>query len=106
MSQHIYNVTVVVDNSIEEQWKQWMVKEHIPEVMDTGMFRSFLFTQVFPEEEQDNPSYSIQYRAADLESIKLYMQMYGPGLRKKSEKAWGTHALAFRTILEVIDEKQ
>jgi len=34
------------------------------------------------------------------------MQMYGPGLRKKSEKSWGTHALAFRTILEVIDEKQ
>jgi hypothetical protein len=69
------------------------------------MFRSFLFTQVFPEQEQDNPSYSIQYRAADLESIKLYMQMCGPELRRKTENAWGTHALAFRTILEVIDEK-
>ena len=105
MSQHIYNVTVVVDTSIEEKWKQWIVNEHITEVMDTGMFRSYLFTQVFPEQEQDNPSYSIQYRAADLESIKLYMQMYGPELREKSENAWGTHALAFRTILEVIDEK-
>ena len=105
MSQHIYNVTVVVDTSIEEKWKQWIVNEHITEVMDTGMFRSYLFTPVFPEQEQDNPSYSIQYRAADLESIKLYMQMYGPELRKKSENAWGTHALAFRTILEVIDEK-
>ena len=105
MSQHIYNVTVVVDTSIEEKWKQWIVNEHITEVMDTGMFRSYLLTQVFPEQEQDNPSYSIQYRAADLESIKLYMQMYGPELRKKSENAWGTHALAFRTILEVIDEK-
>jgi hypothetical protein len=105
MSQHIYNVTVVVDTSIEEKWKQWIVNKHITEVMDTGMFRSYLFTQVFPEQEQDNPSYSIQYRAADLESIKLYMQMYGPELRKKSENAWGTHALAFRTILEVIDEK-
>ena len=105
MSQHIYNVTVVVDTSIEEKWKQWIVKEHITEVMDTGMFRSYLFTQVFPEQEQDNPSYSIQYRSADLESIKLYMQIYVPELRKKSENAWGTHALAFRTILEVIDEK-
>jgi len=105
MSQHIYNVTVVVDTSIEEKWKQWIVNKHITEVMDPGMFRSYLFTQVFPEQEQDNPSYSIQYRAADLESIKLYMQMYGPELRKKSENSWGTHALAFRTILEVIDEK-
>ena len=71
MSQHIYNVTVVVDTSIEEKWKQWIVKEHITEVMDTGMFRSYLFTQVFPEQEQENPRYSLQYRAAHLESIQL-----------------------------------
>ena len=51
-------------------------EEHIPNVMETGLFSSFLFTQVFPEQEQDHPSYSIQYRAADVESIKLYMQMY------------------------------
>jgi hypothetical protein len=59
----------------------------------------------FPEQEQEHPSYSIQYRASDLESIKLYMQMYAPELRNKSLKAWGNHALAFRTLLEVIDEK-
>jgi hypothetical protein len=33
------------------------------------------------------------------------MQMYAPELRDKSLKAWGNHALAFRTLLEVIDEK-
>ncbi len=69
-------------------------------------FSFFLFTQVFPEQEQDHPSYSIQYRAADLESIKLYMQMYADELRAKSAKAWGEHALAFRTVLEVLDENE
>lgn len=104
MSVHIYNVTIVVDPSIEENWIKWMKTEHIPEVMQTGMFTGYTFTQVFPEQEQDHPSYSVQYRAADLESIKLYMQMYAPELKDKSAKAWGTHAMAFRTLLEVLDE--
>ena len=105
MSEHIYNVTVVVNPVIEERWIAWMKEEHIPQVMETGMFHSFVFTQVFPEQEQDHPSYSIQYRSSDLESIKLYMQLYAPDLQAKSAKAWGEHALAFRTILEVLDEK-
>lgn len=106
MSEHIYNVTVVVNPLVEERWLKWMREEHIPNVMETGLFSSFLFTQVFPEQEQDHPSYSIQYRAADLESIKLYMQMYADELRAKSAKAWGEHALAFRTMLEVLDENK
>lgn len=106
MSEHIYNVTVVVNPVVEERWLKWMREEHIPNVMETGLFSSFLFTQVFPEQEQDHPSYSIQYRAADLESIKLYMQMYADELRAKSAKAWGEHAIAFRTVLEVLDENE
>lgn len=105
MSQHIYNVTVVVNPVVEERWITWMKEVHIPEVMATGRFTSYLFTQVFPEQEQDHPSYSIQYRATDIENIKLYMQMYADELRQKSAKAWGEHALAFRTILEVLEEK-
>jgi hypothetical protein len=105
MTDHIYNVTIAVSPAIEERWLKWMNEEHIPEVMQTGMFKSFVFTQVYPEQEQDHPSYSVQYRAGDIESIKLYMQMYAPALKEKSAKAWGEHALAFRTILEVIDEK-
>ena len=106
MSKHIYNVTVVVNPSVEERWLKWMREEHIPDVMKTGLFSSFLFTQVFPEQEQDHPSYSIQYRADDLESIKLYMQMYANELRSKSAKTWGEQALAFRTVLEVLEENE
>jgi hypothetical protein len=104
MSEHIYNVTIAVDPAIEQAWKKWMIETHIPEVMHTGMFKAYLFTQVHPEQDQEHPSYSVQYRASDLESIKLYMQMYAPDLRDKTAKAWGNHALAFRTILEVIKE--
>ena len=105
MNEHIYNVTIVVSPEMEVKWIAWMETVHIPEVMETGLFQSYMFTQVYPEQEQDQPSFSIQYRAIDLQSIQLYMEMYAPVLQEKSAKAWGNHALAFRTILEVLDDK-
>ncbi len=105
MNEHIYNVTIVVSPEMEVKWIAWMKTVHIPEVMETGLFQSYMFTQVYPEQEQDQPSFSIQYRANDLQSIQLYMEMYAPVLQEKSAKAWGNHALAFRTILEVLDDK-
>lgn len=105
MNEHIYNVTIVVSPEMEVKWIAWMKTVHIPEVMETGLFQSYMFTQVYPEQEQDQPSFSIQYRAIDLQSIQLYMEMYASVLQEKSAKAWGNHALAFRTILEVLDDK-
>jgi hypothetical protein len=105
MNEHIYNVTIVVSPEMEVKWIAWMKTVHIPEVMETGLFQSYMFTQVYPEQEQDQPSFSIQYRAIDLQSIQLYMEMYAQVLQEKSAKAWGNHALAFRTILEVLDDK-
>ena len=68
MNEHIYNVTIVVSPEMEVKWIAWMKTVHIPEVMETGLFQSYMFTQVYPEQEQDQPSFSIQYRAIDLQS--------------------------------------
>ena len=70
----IYNVTVNVDDSIQDEWIAWMKKEHIQAVLDTGLFTGYRFTKVLVEEESGT-TYSIQYEAADLESFKLYEQI-------------------------------
>ena len=51
MSEHIYNVTVVVNPVVEERWLKWMREEHIPNVMETGLFSSFLFLALSMEQK-------------------------------------------------------
>ena len=34
----IYNVTCNVENEILQEWLQWMLEIHIPDVMQTGFF--------------------------------------------------------------------
>lgn len=100
----IYNVTVNVDDSIRDQWVQWMLEEHLQAVLDTGLFQGYRFTRVMVEEESGT-TYSVQYQAEDLESFKLYEQLYAQKLRQDGIAKFGNKMVAFRTLLEVIDEK-
>ena len=34
----IYNVTVNVDEDVLPEWLKWMSRQHIPDVMKTGLF--------------------------------------------------------------------
>jgi hypothetical protein len=99
----IYNVTVNVDQSIEQQWLDW-IKIHIPKVLATGKFKEAKLTKVLVEEELGGTTYSIQYRAISKDSLQDYYLNYANNLRKEGLKLFGDKTLAFRTELEVIDE--
>jgi hypothetical protein len=100
---HIYNVTINVETSIIEEWLKWMKDIHIPEVMETGMFIECQINKVLVQEEQGE-TFAIQYLAKDLQSIRLYQEMYGPELQKKTQEKYGNKLVAFRTILEILHQ--
>ncbi len=100
----IYNVTVNVEDSILDEWKAWMLNAHIKEVLETGLFSGYTFSQVLVEEEIGT-TYSIQYFTADMESFQLYEQLFANKIRQETAKKYGQKIVAFRTLLKVIDSK-
>jgi len=54
---YIYNVTLSIDQSIHEEWLEW-IHNHIPEVLATGKFTSAKLTQVLVEEDMGGITYS------------------------------------------------
>lgn len=99
----IYNVTVNVDQSINDEWLTW-IKEHIPQVLATGKFKEAKLTKVLVEEELGGTTYSIQYRAHSREALDAYYAEDADRLRADGRKRFADKSLAFRTELEVIDE--
>lgn len=99
----IYNVTVNVDNSIHDEWLNWM-KEHIPRVLSTGRFIEARFTKVLVKEEMGGHTYSIQYKANSREDLDAYYRNNAETLRQEGLKLFADKMLAFRTELEIIDE--
>ena len=99
----IYNVTVNVDESIHQEWLNW-IKLHIPKVLATGKFIDAKLTKVLIDEEMGGTTYSVQYKAISREALESYYAHDAERLRNEGLKRFADKMLAFRTELEVVDE--
>ena len=100
----IYNVTINIDDSVHDQWLNWLKTKHIGEVLDTGCFYKAKLSKVLVEEEMGGTTYSIQYSAESKEKLQNYYNTFAPKLREEGQRLFGDKMLAFRTELEVINE--
>jgi hypothetical protein len=80
------------------------MKEHIPQVLATGLFSKAIFTKVLIEEEMGGTTYSVQYYAHSKSALNQYQQQHAQHLQSEGMKRFGDKMLAFRTELELIDE--
>src|SRR5690554_1578951 len=100
---HIYNVTINIDESVHDQWMQWMQEEHIPEMLATGKFTSAKMCRVLIKEEMGGITYAVQYTTESKEMLERYYNEDAEKLRAKSQPFEGKF-VAFRTELQIISE--
>jgi hypothetical protein len=99
----VYNVTIKIDPDIEAEWVSWQIKEHIPEVLATGLFIEHKFFRLLEQEETDGITYVIQYYASSIADYKKYIEEFAAGLRKKAFDKWQNQFIAFRTVMEIVN---
>ena len=111
----IYNVTVNIEESVEQEWLNWMKETHIPEVMKTELFESAKMSKVLVEEQMGGKTYSIQYSAKTKEDLNKYsctshakldqyQAKYAKKLQQEHTEKYQGKFVSFRTLLEVISE--
>lgn len=98
----IYNVTVSVDMQIADDWLNWMKTQHIPDVMATGMFVENRILRVVTG-ENSGATYAIQYTCESHERLEEYQTRFAPELQKDHLAKYGDKAVAFRTVLEILE---
>ena len=99
----VYNVTVSVSPAKSADWLEFMRKEHVPEVLATGAFRDYKICRVLGYEE-GGETFAVQYVAWSTEHLRRYTEEDAPRLQKAHTIRFGQDAVAFRTVLEVIEE--
>jgi len=101
---YIYNVTINIQEDIQEKWLEWMKIEHIPEMLATGKFSKALMSRVMVEEEMGGFTYSVQYTTQNKEMLQKYYEEDSARLRAKTKPFEGKF-VAFRTELEIVSEQ-
>ena len=100
----IYNVTINVDESIHDQWMDWMTEKHIPEMLNTGKFTKALMSQVLVEEDLGGVTYSVQFSCRSREILEAYYKNEAEAMRREGFELFGNKFGAFRTELRVVRE--
>jgi|TARA_B110000305_G_C19458917_1_gene652873 hypothetical protein len=100
----IHNVTINVDESINEKWLAWMHDVNIPAIMDTGRFVSIKLCHVLVQEDMGGITYAIQYTAATKEELKSYLTEDAYKFRESEMNLFNGKFGIFTTELKVISE--
>ena len=100
----VYNVTVKVEESIAEDWLQWLLREHIPEIMNMGCFSNYRVVRLLEVDDSEGPTYAIQYNAESKADYNRYIEMYAPLVQQKSFDKWGGGFIAFRSVMQVVEK--
>ncbi|HSB94765.1 MAG TPA: DUF4286 family protein, partial [Flavitalea sp.] len=69
----------------------------------TGLFSGNRFVKLLETDEEDGPTYAIQYYVDGIDEYNTYIEKHAPDLRNKVLQKWGGEVISFRSLMEVIN---
>lgn len=98
----IYNVTLIIEDDIKDEWLSWMKEIHIADVMATGKFDGFRFLTLL-DSPNEGHSFCVQYETSTLERYNAYVEEDAARLQGELAKKFEHRYVAFRTLMETIE---
>ncbi len=102
----IYNVTVKVDITVNDDWLTWMKETHIPDIMMTGKFLDWSIKKILGDDDPAGITYAVQYTAPDMDTFLDYNQHHAQALQQDHKDRYEGKYVAFRTLMELVEESK
>lgn len=99
----LYNVTIKVHSSIQNDWLVWLKEIHIPEILSTECFTHYKILQLLEIDNSEGPTYAVQYFAESKALYNLYIEKFAAEMKSKSFVKWGDKFIAFRSVMQIVD---
>jgi hypothetical protein len=99
----IYNITTQVAWQFHEEWLQWMLDVHVPEVLGTGCFIKHQLVRILETDERDGPVYAVQYYAVTIDEYNRFITFYGAAFAVRENEKWGNAIFNFSSLMAVVD---
>jgi len=95
----LYNVTLIVEDSVVEEWLSWMEEIHLPKIMATGKFISHKSWRII-DSPNEGVTYSYQFFFEELEGYVEYMNIFDPVFQTEIKERYGDKVVSFTTIMQ------
>ncbi|MBS1662938.1 MAG: DUF4286 family protein [Bacteroidetes bacterium] len=98
----VYNITTKVRWEILEAWLEWQLEEQIPAILATGMFDKHQLYRLLEQDEEEGPTFVIQFFTSSLDSYQQFVIEFAPALQQAGWEKWGDRFISFRTLMELV----
>ncbi|MFT3949190.1 MAG: DUF4286 family protein [Agriterribacter sp.] len=99
----VYNITTKVTWQIADEWVKWQQEEHIPEMLATSLFADYKIFKLLEQEDDEGPTFTIQFFFNAPEEYDAYIQLHSAVLREKAVRRWGNQSISFRTVMQLVN---
>jgi hypothetical protein len=100
----IYNITVLIEESIEQAWLSWIKTVFIQTIMETGFFQSYQVLQV-TDSPNEGLTYCLQFRTNEISSLQSYQSLYAAQVESEHLQAFPNQTVTFSSTMKIIDEQ-
>lgn len=100
----LYNVTVILESSIEDEWLEWIKTVHVPGVMATNCFVSSRILKVL-DSPNEGVTYCIQCIADSPGQYDEFKQRFEPVLSATHTQRFLNKFVMFNTLMEFTDSQ-
>jgi len=98
----IYNVTIKLAWAIHDEWIKWLKEVHAPDVKNTGCFTGYKIVRLLEMDEEEGPTYAVQYSAESKSDYNRYIELYAGAMRRAGTEKWGDNFIAIHTLMEIV----
>lgn len=100
----IYNETYVIEESIQQQWLNWMQAVQIPAIMQTGWFNSYKILAIL-DSPNEGVTYCIQFNTDSIDKYAYFCEQHQQKFHQLHHTEFENKFVLFNTIMQLIDEK-
>jgi Domain of unknown function (DUF4286) len=98
----VYNITCKIRWEILEGWLSWLLEEQVPATLATGLFDDYRLCRLLEQEEEEGPTFVIQFLTSSRERYQRFSSEFEPGLKQAGWHKWGDGFIAFPTLMETM----
>ncbi len=99
----LYNITISISPSIEDEFIDWMKAKYIPKVLDSGFFHEHRFMRLLHDQPGEDLNFSAQFHTTSLKKMEAFEEGFAKELRSDLEQKFGDQFVSFRSLLASVE---
>ena len=100
----LYNTTIKVEQTIHEEWLEWMKKNQIPAYVATGLFLEYKLCRILGDDDEHGVAYALQFLCPDQKTFQIYQTLHARRLQQIQAERFPNKYVTFRTLMEVVGQ--